>query len=133
MHDPNTTDASIRPMRAGWTMIELILILVVIGILASIAIPKLAATRDDAKLSIDVSNMAICIRDIGSVYTATSINLNDINSSACEKVVCFTREINASHMTVDLNISGADYCADIQNVGGHLVRTYKFGGATIKK
>ncbi len=35
-------------IRAGFTMIELVFVIVVIGILASIAIPKFAATRDDA-------------------------------------------------------------------------------------
>lgn len=36
--------------RAAFTMIELIFVIVVIGILASVAIPKLAANRDDAQL-----------------------------------------------------------------------------------
>ena len=54
MYDQNTTNKSIQCMRAGWTMIELIFILIVIGILASIAIGKLSTTRDDAKLSADV-------------------------------------------------------------------------------
>ena len=35
-------------IRAGFTMVELVFVIVVIGILASIAIPKFAATRDDA-------------------------------------------------------------------------------------
>ncbi len=35
----------------AFTMIELVFIIVVLGILASIAIPKLAVTRDDAKIS----------------------------------------------------------------------------------
>ncbi len=35
-------------IRAGFTMIELVFVIVVIGILASIAVPKFAATRDDA-------------------------------------------------------------------------------------
>ncbi len=32
-------------------MIELIFVIVIIGILAAVAIPRLAATRDDAKIS----------------------------------------------------------------------------------
>lgn len=37
--------------RAGFTMIELVFVIVVIGILATIAVPKFAATRDDAIIS----------------------------------------------------------------------------------
>jgi general secretion pathway protein G len=37
--------------RAGFTMIELVFVIVVIGILSAIAIPKFAATRDDAIIS----------------------------------------------------------------------------------
>ena len=37
-----------RSMRGGFTMIELIFVIVIIGILTAIAVPKLAATRDDA-------------------------------------------------------------------------------------
>jgi len=35
-------------MRSAFTMIELVLVIVVIGILATIAIPKFSVTRDDA-------------------------------------------------------------------------------------
>jgi general secretion pathway protein G len=35
-------------MRKAFTMVELVFVVVVIGILAGIAIPKFAATRDDA-------------------------------------------------------------------------------------
>jgi len=120
-------------MRAGWTIIELIFVIILIGILASIAIQKLATTRDDAKLSADVSNMAICISDLGAIYTATHTSLEDINSTACNNVICYTTEINSSRLKVDINESAASYCADIQNVGGHLVRTYEFAGIHIKR
>jgi len=38
-------------MKKAFTMVELIFVIVVIGILAAIAVPKLAATRDDAEIS----------------------------------------------------------------------------------
>ena len=37
--------------RNAFTMIELIFVIVILGILASVAIPKLAATRDDAHIA----------------------------------------------------------------------------------
>ncbi len=120
-------------MRAGWTMIELILIMVVIGILATIAISKLSVTRDDAKLSADVSNMNICIRDMGNIYTATATPLKNIDSSACDRVVCYTMDINSTHIVVDINTTAPFYCDDLQNVGGHLLGTYQFSGSSIQR
>ncbi len=38
-------------MKKAFTMIELVFVIVVIGILAAIAVPKFAATRDDAIVS----------------------------------------------------------------------------------
>ncbi len=38
-------------MKKAFTMVELIMVIVVIGILASIAVPRLVATRDDAEIA----------------------------------------------------------------------------------
>lgn len=38
-------------MKKAFTMIELVFVIVVIGILAAIAVPKMAATRDDAVIT----------------------------------------------------------------------------------
>jgi general secretion pathway protein G len=44
--------------RNAFTMIELVFVIVVIGILAAIAIPKFAATRDDAQMAKGRSDVA---------------------------------------------------------------------------
>ena len=38
-------------MKKSFTMIELIFVIVILGILAAVAIPKLSATRDDARVT----------------------------------------------------------------------------------
>ena len=38
-------------MKKAFTMIEIVFVIVIIGILAGIAIPRLAATRDDAEIA----------------------------------------------------------------------------------
>jgi len=40
-----------KQSKSAFTMIELIFVIVIIGILASVAIPRLAATRDDAEIT----------------------------------------------------------------------------------
>ena len=55
-------------MKKGFTMIELIFVIVILGILASVAIPRLAATREDAEISAAVANLRTLISDINSYY-----------------------------------------------------------------
>ncbi|NLN00193.1 MAG: prepilin-type N-terminal cleavage/methylation domain-containing protein, partial [Campylobacteraceae bacterium] len=37
-------------VRKAFTMVELVFVIVILGILAAVAIPRLAASRDDASL-----------------------------------------------------------------------------------
>ncbi|MDO2409233.1 type II secretion system protein [Campylobacter magnus] len=55
-------------MKKGFTMIELIFVIVILGILASVAIPRLAATRTDAEIATTVSNIRTLISDAASYY-----------------------------------------------------------------
>jgi prepilin-type N-terminal cleavage/methylation domain-containing protein len=73
-------------MKNAFSMIELIFVIVIIGILAVIAIPKLNATRDDASMVVDVNNLANCINDISSSYTSSKKENKDTQS--CKSIIC---------------------------------------------
>ena len=55
-------------MKKGFTMIELIFVIVILGILASVAIPRLAGTREDAEISAAVANLRTLVGDAASYY-----------------------------------------------------------------
>ena len=55
-------------MKKGFTMIELIFVIVILGILASVAIPRLAATKTDAEIATTVANLRTLLNDVASYY-----------------------------------------------------------------
>ena len=55
-------------MKKAFTMIELILIIVVIGILAAIAISRISATRDDAVLVKTMAEIRTATEEINAYY-----------------------------------------------------------------
>jgi len=97
-------------MKKAFTMIELIFVIVIIGILAVIAIPKLMANRDDAKKVVELNNIANCIRDISSSYTSRGIE--DNKTSACSRIECATFDLGNTkdgNITVTLKDSTNGY------------------------
>ena len=121
-------------------MIELIFVIVILGILAAIAIPKLAATRDDAKASTELTNLTTCINDTGNAYTATGTENN--NTAACNELVCYSVSMGGTTTAAktDGNITVTygtgtlpSWCANVKEAveAKDLNGTHQFGGSHV--
>jgi len=125
-------------MKKAFTMIELIFVIVIIGILAVIAIPKLNGSRDDAKKVVELNNIANCIQGIATSYTSQKIE--DTNSQACKSLTCTTVNIGNSNdgnisVTVNDSSSGKPKYCDYVKVSAtkqKLIGTHLFGGSKVK-
>ena len=102
-------------MKKGFTMIELIFVIVILGILASVAIPRLAATREDAEISAAVANLRTLVSDATAYYTAKGSF--DTNTKWSEITnVPFQNASDTLTATTDANlkIGGVDDCIKVK-------------------
>ena len=75
-------------MKNAFTMIELIFVIVILGILTAVAIPKFAATRDDAQVSKMAQNIGTSIEEIAAYTNAKGSSDSDftVMSNAMKKM-----------------------------------------------
>ena len=140
-------------MRKAFTMIELIFVIVILSIIAVVAVPRLAATRDDAEIAKTATNIQTLIADLGSYYTSQGEFASDVSKMSNVKSPieiksksCLTVGTgNATSGEIGLTIGEDGLCKDVWKLPGlanvkalivssanKTANTLKFGGMGIK-
>ena len=146
-------------MKRAFTMIELIFVIVIIGILAAVAIPKLMATRTDAKASTLANEIQSAVQEISSYVTAHGGDANStqlynmsqvlnkmkedgrgaeadsgsnrvFNVYSKDSTICVTLETNQTGLIVDIDKSQDLVCQGVTAILKHDAN-YTLAGSSV--
>lgn len=104
-------------MKKAFTMIELIFVIVIIGILASVAIPKLAGTAFEAKNSNMLAFMGMLNRTVAPILWSTNLkNQGSVKTVSTSEFLNDYTEVPEGVENIDLS-----NCADSNSTTGQKV------------
>ncbi len=77
--------------KKGFTLVELIVVIAVLGILASLAVPKFVGIQDDAKEKVDAQNLKM-IQNVVEIYRAENGELPDTDTKMGKMVETYLND-----------------------------------------
>jgi len=121
-----------RDSRKAFTLLELVFVIVIVGMLASVALPKLRATRNDARVATELESIAVRLQTILMKYTATStfrLSDTDYITNICYDFTASYEDDGAIFVNVIRNDSTDLVCEETERrakknnlVGEHILR-----------
>lgn len=123
--------------KKGFSLVEMIVVIVIIGIIAAIAVPKFLKTKDEATVSAIKQDVATAVSSIRSYYLmngsiakiSDAVNLNTKNWSGTDPLVTVFKDGSTNCLEITVNTtdkkiivdmlpaSPADICKKINDAG----------------
>ncbi|MDQ7061297.1 MAG: type II secretion system protein [Sulfurimonas sp.] len=108
-----------QKQKAAFTMVELIFVIVILGILAAVAVPKLAATRDDAKMSRTAHNIMVGAGEIAAYAVAQGVTDTDFTiMSNAMQLLQNSGEAVLTSSKADIAFGNVNDCVSVEVVSG---------------
>ena len=117
-----------KQTKKAFTIVELVFVIVIIGILSAVALPRLMATRDDAKIAVSLSNIGTIMNELTIYYSVNAHFEENLSKMVSVRDVNYTvgwdTATQSGTMTyyTPKNMSGVEPCMNIyiQNQDGNM-------------
>ena len=110
-------------LKKAFTLVEVVFVIVIIGIIALVAIPRLQTTRNDTKVATSLHEIALLISEMSSYYTTKgyydALNLKDITNvklfktSSCQDIVNNVSSLSMYYYCTYNNTNNLEACISV--------------------
>jgi len=101
-------------MKNAFSMIELVFVIVILGILGAVAVPKFSGVQDDALISAEKSSITVARQGVITLYGKRlvrgrdfNITLNNFSGSSYTTLIIFTNSYFPKSLSVNDNSDNA--------------------------
>ena len=97
-------------LEKGFTLVELMIVIVIVGILSSVALPNFLSQQDKARATEGTQTISTILR---AAYADYQADLDEVDADAAAKSAITAANSNAENFTYDS--AAADYALDATN------------------